>query len=252
MNSGRCRGGEVVTRRGEFGPGCDAETAAGVRRWAVKSVVFTALMAAVLFGTAGTLSWTGAWWYLALLAGNQIALAAVVLPRNPALLAERSEVRTGARSWDSPLAATIAIFGPLTMAVISGLDVRYNWIGYVPPEIVLRALLAGVAGSLLATWAMAVNAYFSGVVRIQHDRQHRVVSSGPYRVIRHPGYVGAAVVTVATPYLLGSQWAVFVAQVVVAVIILRTWLEDRDLHAELDGYREYARRVRYRLFPGIW
>ncbi len=241
-----------MSRAGGHGPGHDAEIAAGIIRWAVKTVAFTAVMGGVLFGSAGTFGWSGAWWYLALLAGNQILLAALLFRRNPALLAERSEVRAGAKSWDPPLAAAIAIVGPLTMAIISGLDVRYNWIGYVPPEIVLRYLLVAVAGSLLATWAMAVNAYFSGVVRIQDDRQHRVVTSGPYRAIRHPGYLGAVLVTIATPYILGSQWAVFVAPVVVVVIILRTWLEDRTLLAELGGYREYAQRVKYRLVPGIW
>jgi protein-S-isoprenylcysteine O-methyltransferase Ste14 len=230
----------------------NAETTSGVRRWAIKSAAFTLVMAGVLFGSAGTIHWSGAWWYLALLVGNQLLVAALLLPRNPALLAERSEVRKGAKSWDPPLAAVIAMFGPLAVAIISGLDVRYNWIGYIPPAIILRALLVAVAGSLLATWAMVENAFFSGVVRVQTDRQHTVVSSGPYRVIRHPGYLGAVVVTIATPYILGSQWAVFVVPVVVTVILLRTWLEDRTLIAELDGYREYASRVRYRLVPGIW
>jgi protein-S-isoprenylcysteine O-methyltransferase Ste14 len=242
----------MTTGRGQGGQVYDPDTASGVRRWAVKSAVFTMLMAAVLFGTAGTFRWTGAWWYLALLAGNQLVLAAVLLPRNPALVAERSEVRAGAKAWDPPLAAAIAIVGPVSMAIVSGLDVRYNWIGYVPLAVIVRAFLVAAAGSLLATWAMAVNAYFSGVVRIQRDREHRVVSAGPYRVIRHPGYLGAILVTVATPYILESQWAVFIAPLVVAVILVRTWLEDRTLLAELDGYREYARRVRYRLVPFIW
>jgi protein-S-isoprenylcysteine O-methyltransferase Ste14 len=226
--------------------------AAGVKRWVVKSVGFSAAMAALLFGGAGTPRWTGAWIYLGLIVGNQLLLALLVLPRNPELLAERSGLREGAKAWDPPLAVAMAILGPVAMALVSGLDVRHDWIGYVPPKTVSLALALAVAGSLLATWAMTANAFFSGVVRIQKERNHHVVDTGPYRLVRHPGYVGSLLVTVATPYILGSRWAVFPSWLVCAVIVVRTWLEDRALLAELDGYRDYSRTVRYRLLPGVW
>jgi protein-S-isoprenylcysteine O-methyltransferase Ste14 len=109
-----------------------------------------------------------------------------------------------------------------------------------------------MAGMLLVSWAMASNKFFSTTVRIQDDRGQTVTSSGPYRLVRHPGYVGFLVSNLATPLLLGSLWALIPAVVLEALVVVRTALEDRTLQAELGGYRDYARRVRYRLLPGVW
>jgi protein-S-isoprenylcysteine O-methyltransferase Ste14 len=102
------------------------------------------------------------------------------------------------------------------------------------------------------TWAMMRNDFFSALVRIQNDRGHRVTTQGPYRFVRHPGYVGMLMFSVATPFMLGSWWALFPAAVNLFVGALRTSLEDRTLYLELDGYADYARAVPYRLVPGIW
>ncbi len=234
------------------GPGSRGETAAGLRRWCAKAAAAVLMIAVGLFAGAGTFRWGGGWLYLGLVAGNQVLTLALLLPRNPELLAERSRAQQGSKAGDVVLAALMAIVGPLAMAVVAGLDVRHDWIGYVPPGEQASYFALAVAGSLITLWAMVENAFFSGVVRIQTERGHRVVSSGPYAVVRHPGYLGAIMVTIGTPYILGSRWAVFAAWAIVAVIVLRTWLEDRTLHAELPGYPEYAARVRYRLVPWVW
>jgi protein-S-isoprenylcysteine O-methyltransferase Ste14 len=104
----------------------------------------------------------------------------------------------------------------------------------------------------LAAWAMDANAYFSTVVRIQSERGHTVCRSGPYRFVRHPGYVGYTLQALGMPFLLGSLWALLPALVMAVAMVIRTVLEDRTLQAELPGYREYAQEVRYRLVPGIW
>jgi len=230
----------------------DPATAVGVRRWVIKAVVYVAVVAAVLFGVAGTITWWGGWLYVILVAGSQLAVAVLLLRANPALLAERSGLGPGPKAWDVPLAMIMADFGPLAMIIVSALDERLDWIGYLEPATMAVAFGVAVAGSALVTWAMVVNPFFAGVVRIQHEREHAVVTHGPYAVVRHPGYLGSIVVTIATPYMLGSQWAVFAAYAVVAFTILRTYLEDRVLLAELPGYRDYAATVRYRLFPGVW
>ena len=115
---------------------------------------------------------------------------------------------------------------------------------------------AGVAVAVLAAaliaWAMRSNKFFSSVVRIQKDRGHVVIASGPYRFIRHPGYTGMAAFTLVTPLILNSRWAFVPAVITAAMTVLRTVLEDRTLHNELDGYADYARRVKYRLVPAIW
>jgi protein-S-isoprenylcysteine O-methyltransferase Ste14 len=109
-----------------------------------------------------------------------------------------------------------------------------------------------VLSAALIAWAMRSNKFFSSVVRIQKDRGHVVVSSGPYRFVRHPGYTGISAFTLATPLILNSLWAFVPAVLTAAVSGLRTFLEDRTLHNELEGYPDYARKVRYRLVPGIW
>jgi protein-S-isoprenylcysteine O-methyltransferase Ste14 len=107
-------------------------------------------------------------------------------------------------------------------------------------------------GYVLSSWALLENRFFSGVVRIQKDRGHQVVSTGPYGFVRHPGYAGALLAYLVTPVLLDSTWAFIPAVLMAGVVILRTALEDRTLQEELPGYKDYARKTRYRLLPGIW
>ena len=109
-----------------------------------------------------------------------------------------------------------------------------------------------LAGYVLGAYALIENRFFSGMVRIQTDRDHQVVSSGPYRWVRHPGYAGALLVYLVTPLFLDSAWAFLPAVFLAVVLVIRTHLEDSTLQEELAGYREYARRVRYRLLPGVW
>jgi protein-S-isoprenylcysteine O-methyltransferase Ste14 len=224
----------------------------GVRRWAAKTALFIVVMALVMFGVAGTTRWPGGWLYLAVVAGNLLLLAGLLYRRNPALLAERSAPRQGAKAWDPPLALTVAVAGPSATVLVAALDVRYDWIGYVPPELVRAALALALGGGLLTTWAMVANPFFSSLVHIGTERGHHVVTQGPYRLVRHPGYLGGIIFALASPYLLGSRWAVFASWAVAAAFILRTWLEDRALRAELPGYSEYAARTRYRLLPWVW
>ena len=99
---------------------------------------------------------------------------------------------------------------------------------------------------------MAANTFFSKVVRIQDDRGHHVIDTGPYRFVRHPGYVGWAILGNGFMLALGSWLAVGISLVIILLIIVRTYLEDRFLISNLDGYSEYATRVKRRLIPGVW
>ncbi|HEY6073427.1 MAG TPA: isoprenylcysteine carboxylmethyltransferase family protein, partial [Anaerolineales bacterium] len=121
--------------------------------------------------------------------------------------------------------------------------------------VVLRiiGMLAAVLGNdILLVWAMVSNAFFVATVRIQTDRQQTVSSGGPYRYVRHPGYLGALLLHLGVPFMLNSLWALIPAILIALVLIVRTAMEDQTLHAELPGYKEYAQRVRYRLLPGVW
>jgi len=136
--------------------------------------------------------------------------------------------------------------------ILAGLDIRWHGAKTIP--LIGQLLgLAGFASSLgLALWALTQNRFFSPVVRVQTERGHHLITSGPYRFIRHPGYLGGAASTLFGPIAIGSWWALLPAAGIVAVLVRRTILEDRFLHRELSGYQEYARNVRYRLLPGLW
>lgn len=174
-----------------------------------------------------------------------------LLSRNPELLAERSNVKAG-KSWDKPLVGFMVLVGPVATWITAGLDTRFHWSDAMPTSGFLAGLAVAVLSAALIAWAMHSNQFFSSVVRIQKDRGHVVVASGPYRFVRHPGYTGMAAFTLATPLILNSRWALVPAVVTAAVAALRTALEDRTLQNELEGYADYARKVRYRLLPPIW
>jgi protein-S-isoprenylcysteine O-methyltransferase Ste14 len=143
------------------------------------------------------------------------------------------------------------IFG-VAILLLAGLDERFGWstaFGWPVKILALALLLAGYA---LSSYALIENRFFSSEVRIQAERGHHAVSSGPYRWVRHPGYAGGLLTYIATPLLLDTPWAFLPTALVIVLTVVRTALEDRTLQAELAGYREYAGRVRYRLLPGVW
>jgi protein-S-isoprenylcysteine O-methyltransferase Ste14 len=209
-----------------------------------------AVTSVCLFGSAGSFHWVNAWVLLALnLAASVVASA--LLSSNPELLAERKNVKAG-KSWDKPIVGFVVLVGPVATWVTAGLDTRFRWSGSMAPVLVFAGIgIACLSAGLLA-WAMHSNRFFSAVVRIQKDRGHVVVTDGPYRFVRHPGYTGMLAFTLATPLILNSRWALVPAGITAAVTVLRTALEDRTLKKELDGYADYAQTVRYRLAPPIW
>jgi protein-S-isoprenylcysteine O-methyltransferase Ste14 len=220
----------------------------------VRFALTITLLCALLFLAAGTWRWPAAWVFVAVYIALAVVSRWLVARRHPDLLAERAQFTTadGVKSWDKALAPLIAIGGPLAIMVIAGLDFRFGWPPPVPLWIELLALLVMVLGFAFGTWAMLANRFFSGVVRIQADRGHQVVSAGPYRYVRHPGYVSGIIASLAIPLALGSVYALIPAALAVALTVTRTVLEDRTLQAELPGYAEYAQRVRYRLLPRVW
>jgi protein-S-isoprenylcysteine O-methyltransferase Ste14 len=228
-----------------------SETSQGVRRWLRREVSGVLFVAATLFISAGRLDWFWGWTLVALYAVWVAANALILIPRSPELLAERAVRKKGDKSWDTVLLSTV---GLSTMAkyILAGLDVRFGWTAQVPLGLQVAALVIAALGYALGTWAMAVNAFFSTVVRIQEDRGHAVATGGPYGFVRHPGYTGVIAFELATPIILGSLWALIPGGLNVLLTIVRTALEDRTLHEELDGYRDYAGQVHHRLLPGVW
>ena len=178
---------------------------------------------------------------------------ALAARRHPDLLSERGRMldHPDAKSWDRILAPLVGVGGGM-IPLLAGLEERFRpGRAFSLPAKVL-SLVAILAGYVLGSWALMENRFFSGMVRIQRDRGHQVVSAGPYRWLRHPGYSGALLTYLASPIFLDSAWAFLPAAFLSLVLIVRTHLEDRTLQDELEGYEEYATRVRYRLLPGLW
>ncbi len=212
------------------------------------TVGLVAAWVAGLFGAAGTLRWPAAWAYVALVGAGLLAHGAYVRRRNPALVARRHEIGAGTKAWDK---AWLGVFWPLMVLgpAVAGLD-RHLGGTAMPAWLWAAGAAAFAAGLAVSAWAMGANPHFEGTVRIQED--HRVVEAGPYRWLRHPGYLGLALWALSTPFLLLSPWAIAPAALTAAWVVVRTALEDRFLRRELPGYEGYAARVRWRLVPGVW
>lgn len=222
-----------------------------VRRRLVQVAVQTVLIAVILFLSAGRLDWVMAWVYMGLYLAAIIANAIILLPRSPEMIAERGKVKADAKGWDLKFGKIYLVVW-LATYVTTGLNVRYGWLPEIPVTVVVIATVFYLIGSVLFVWAMASNRFFSAVVRIQKDRGHTVETGGPYHFVRHPGYAGLVISTIATPLMLGSLWALVPGVLAAGALIVRTALEDKTLHEELDGYHDYARQTRYRLLPGVW
>lgn len=220
-------------------------------RYVIRETMGVVIMGVALFWSAGRLDWWAGWACLSVIVAWTIATAVVILRTNPDLLAERLGPRKGAKSWDTAILSLLGI-SQLVRYVVAGLDQRYGWTGDLSFWAQFSAWVICILGYAMVTWATAANAFFSQVVRIQTERLQTVVSSGPYRVIRHPAYLGAIIFELAVPVLLASWWALLPSLLNALLLLLRTALEDKALQAELDGYPEYAHRVPHRLLPGIW
>lgn len=218
----------------------------------IKIFVFGVLMVVVLGLTGGTWSWWRAWLYAGLTLTGQLAATVWIHRKNPGLLEERSRMREGTKPWDKPLVLLLAVVGPLTMWMVAGINIRTNGAEVLPLGWTGLGFALCAAGYAITLAAMLVNPFFATTVRLQQDRGQRAVDTGPYSVVRHPGYSGVLLFTIGTPLALGAWWAFAPAAFTIAVLVIRTALEDRTLKAELSGYLEYASRVRSRLVPGLW
>ena len=212
-----------------------------------QSAAFLVLAAVALFASAGTIAIAGFWFYLAIFAA---VVAASLLWLDPGLLRER--MRPGGKR--PPLALQLFTIVLVLHWVVAGLDRgRFHWTDSVPPWLQAVGLIGLAGGYALCFWAMAVNRFFSSVIRIQSDRGQYVVTTGPYGVIRHPGYTAGIIIIVASGVALGS-WLAAALLVIVSLpfLLYRAITEDRILQARLPGYSDYAASVRWRLLPGIW
>ena len=222
-----------------------------VKQLAVSSVMFLVNIV-VFYVSAGSLD--GRAWIFFIASALHYSVSILMQYRlNPELLAARLVLRReGSRRWDEIVMRMSNLVVLLAMPAVAGFDVG-RWQGTLLDGLfVIPGILLFLLSSVLLNWAMAVNPYFEPTVRIQRDRDHRTVTHGPYRVVRHPGYLAGITYIFSAPLIIGTGLAMIPAGIYLLLIVVRTALEDNTLRQELMGYAEYAKTVKYRLLPGVW
>jgi protein-S-isoprenylcysteine O-methyltransferase Ste14 len=222
----------------------------GINRF-IQIFVSVLLMGSVLFLSAGRLDWPAAWIFLGTYVLVILTVGIWVTRKHPDVVNERGKIAHDAKSWDKVL-MTIYTLMLLVLLAVAGLDAgRFGW-SVMPIAVQVVGYIALLLAMAVTYWAMATNPFLSTIVRIQDDRGHYVVTSGPYRYVRHPMYSAILIMWPGIALELGSWWALVPAAVIVIVFVIRTALEDHTLEAELPGYVEYTQHTRYRLVPGVW
>jgi protein-S-isoprenylcysteine O-methyltransferase Ste14 len=204
-----------------------------------------------MFLPAGTWTWDKGWLFILVLLAVSLVASLVLWRVNPEVVVARNNPHQGTKHWDKIL---LWFLLPPFLAIfpVAALDDgRFHWFP-TPWWICAIGYLLLLIGIAVMTWAMAVNKFFEPTVRIQADRGHKVIETGPYAIVRHPGYVSGSLIFMGIALSLGSLWALIPAGLATLVLILRTRWEDQTLQAELASYKEYAKRVRYKLIPGVW
>ncbi|MCG8308864.1 MAG: isoprenylcysteine carboxylmethyltransferase family protein [Cytophagales bacterium] len=227
------------------------EVRSGATRYFIRTLIAPVFMGILYFISAGSLSNYRAWFYFTLFFLLSALANGFLYFKKPELLYHRSRMKKDAKGWDKWLMPLAVISGFHLQCIVMGLDYRFRWSDIdsiaIPAGIILFLL-----SFLISSWAMFVNDHFEANVRIQADRGHKVISEGPYKFIRHPGYVTFIIGTVAVPLIIGSAIGIIIAFFASLLIIFRTYKEDNALQQELPGYSSYAKTVRYRLLPKIW
>jgi len=215
------------------------------RQWIGLIVVYL-FIPLVLFVCGGDFGWWQAWVYSLLIVAAGVGGRILAERRHPGLLAERQNIENiqEAKAWDKVLAPLMALSVGFPLVIVAGLDHRFGWSPVFPTWLNIIGFILIMLGYTFAVWALAENRFFSS--------GHVVCDSGPYRIVRHPGYVGNILPLPGIVLALGSVWTLIPAAVALIIAAIRTALEDRTLQEELPGYRDYARRVHYRLIPGIY
>ncbi len=223
------------------------------RLWFVLVLTYL-IIPLILLVCGGDLGWWQAWVYAVLIFVSGIGGRFLAEKRHPGILVERatSEKTMNAKPWDKVLSPLMAISLTFPLMIVAGLDHRYGWTPLFPVSLHILGLVLIACGYAFAAWALVVNRFFSSTVHIQTDRGHSVCDSGPYRIVRHPGYAGNLLALAGIIMALNSLWTLIPVAAALVIAVLRTALEDKTLHEELPGYRDYAQSVRYRLIPWIY
>jgi protein-S-isoprenylcysteine O-methyltransferase Ste14 len=231
-------------------PEVDPKSVAAVRQSLVSLVITLVIMGVLLFVPAGTASWTLGWGFAAAFLVCIVISIAIIWRLNPEIFVARSRIQPGTKTWDYVFIVLI-VGGFIAVLPVAALDYRFSW-SAMPSWLIVLGYALFVLSFADQIWALAVNRHFEPGVRIQEDRGQTVIDTGPYAIVRHPGYIGGVILGLAMALMLGSWWALVPVAVLTIATIVRTLLEERTLRAGLPGYVEYTQRVKFRWVPGVW
>ncbi|MFC1589381.1 methyltransferase family protein [Pseudomonadota bacterium] len=225
-----------------------------IKLW-LRLAVRMALFAMMLMWPAGTWHWWEAWVLVGLWVIYGVVLTNYLIHHDPALLAERLKLvplHKDQKSWDKALMLLFFIAG-ISLYLVPGFDVvRYQWSEPLPMWLKILAMFMHIPCFLFLGWVMRENTYLSQVVKIDKQRGHKVITTGPYALVRHPMYTVVIVLFYVVPVALGSRFALLIALFLTVLLVVRTYLEDRTLYKELEDYPEYSKQTPYRLMPKVW
>jgi protein-S-isoprenylcysteine O-methyltransferase Ste14 len=205
----------------------------------------------IILISAGKINWLNGWLFFGLILSYEIIYVGLFLKVNPELLNERSKLISKDSKFFDKIFAVLYLPLYFSILIISGIDVRSS-LTTMPLWLTFFGIVIFLLASLFSFWAMYVNPFFECSVRIQEDSKQKVVTKGPYKIVRHPGYIAGIITILAAPLILGSWWGLIPSSILIIVLIIRTALEDRALKRELSGYMDYTMLTRYRLIPFIW
>ena len=216
----------------------------------VSIAITIAIMTVLLFWPAGTIDWRRAWLFLTLFVILIFIAMSWIQRDNPELIKVRQKYQKGTKGWDA-IVATLSVILFALILPVAGFDERFQW-AIAPDWVTLAGYAALIAGFMGTTWAQAVNRHFEATVRIQTDRDHKVIDTGPYAYIRHPGYAFGLLMAAGCALSLGSFAALIPVGVAVIALAGRTLGEEGVLIEGLPGYPEYKARVKWRWLPFVW
>ncbi|MGD2027879.1 MAG: isoprenylcysteine carboxylmethyltransferase family protein [Anaerolineales bacterium] len=219
----------------------------------LRILLYEVFVAVLLFALAGTLRWLWGWIFLVVF--GIVNLASVLLVEvDEELAEERTTMKADVKSWDKFLGGAGSSLFPFSFLIVGGLDYRFGWSGEetFPLWLKITSIVVGLLGYGFSLWAARENKFYARYVRIQKERGHHTISTGPYHIVRHPGYAGLIWFVFAAAVMLESIWALIPSGIIVLLLVIRTALEDKTLQEELEGYQDYTHQTRYRLLPKIW
>jgi protein-S-isoprenylcysteine O-methyltransferase Ste14 len=229
----------------------DKLTKSGIKAFLapIRWIIVTGL---VFFLASGEISSLRAWIYIGIYALGGLIIGIILLKKSPKLLNDRGKMQEGTKQFDKYIILTYFLFAIVITPFVAGIDRRLNCIEILPFFYLYIGIILYILSAIFSTWPMLHNRFFEGTVRIQKEKNHNVINTGPYKIVRHPGYLGMLLGSISLPLALGSVLAFIPLFIMIILIFVRTYFEDTTLQKELSGYSQYCKEVKYRLIPFIW